>query len=360
MIAGDRSSDMRVTHAGRDRTVRSRVVRFERCGDPEVLHVMKESVAPPRAGEVRLKIEAIGLNRSEIGFYRGNYLVAPRFPARIGYEAVGWVDAVGPDVEHVTPGDRMAVLPSFSPNEYGLCADYAVVPSDALVPSPSHLSALETAAVWMAYPTAHGGLVHVAQVQAGDIVLVTAASSSVGIAALQVSEALGATPIAITRTRAKAHKLRALGHRHVIVSDEESTLEAVARLAGGREVRVAFDAVGGPRVRELSTALAPGGLIVLYGGLSGADTLFPFAEGLLKGLTLRGYTLFEVTRDAARRESTLQFVAQGLASGALKPIIAKVFPLEKIAEAYRYLESNEHLGKVVVTTQGAAEVTHGH
>jgi NADPH:quinone reductase len=119
--------------------------------------------------------------------------------------------------------------------------------------------------------------------------------------------------------------------------------------SGGRGARIVFDPVAGPYVETLAAATAPLGTIFLYGILSLQPTPFPLFKALSNGLTLRGYTLFEITRDAERLVRGVAFVERGLAEGALKPKIAKVFPLDQIVEAHRYMESNEQIGKIVIS-----------
>ncbi len=330
----------------------SRVIRFHETGGPEVLRIEQETPPAPGPGEAVLQIEAIGLNRAEAAFRAGQYLEQPAFPARLGYEASGTVTAVGAEVETFSAGDAVCVIPSFPMSRYGVYGDWALVPADALIERPSAMSAVEGATVWMAYLTAYGAIVDRAAIGAGDAVVITAASSSVGIAAIQLCRMLGAVPIAMTRDAGKADALREQGADHVIVGTAETAVDAVKQATGGRGARLVFDPVAGPGVQALAEMLAPGGLLVLYGNLSGqaAETPFPFFAAIGKGLGVYGYLVFELIHDADRRKRAVSFVTQGLAQEQLKPVIAKTFRLEEIVEAHRYLESNQQIGKIVVTT----------
>ena len=234
-------------------------------------------------------------------------------------------------------------------NDYSVYGEEAIVPVYALVRKPEKLSWEEAASVWMQYLTAWGGLVSIAGLTSGDAVIITAASSSVGLAAIQIVNALGGTAIAVTRTRAKRDEIARAGAAHVIVGNEQSLVDEVQRLTGGKGARIAFDPVAGPGVEALAKAASLEGIIVLYGRLAQGETPFPLMTAMRKGLTLRAYTLHEINRHTAWHAEGKQFVFNGLENGTLTPIIAKTFPLEAVVDAHRYLESNEQIGKVVIT-----------
>jgi NADPH2:quinone reductase len=326
----------------------AKTVRFHSCGGPEVLLVEDLDIPAPAAGEARLAVKAIGLNRVE-AMFRGGQFMAPTFPSRIGYEAAGVVEAVGPDVSSFAPGDRVAALFGSSMDRYGTYGEQILYPADRLVRIPDTLSFVDAAASWMQYGTAFA-LVEVAHVRAGDFVVVTAASSSVGIAAIQIANAEGATPIAVTRSRSKASVLKSLGAAHVICSDEENVPDAIRALTGGHGARVVFDAVAGPGLPGLVGAVAPAGIIIVYGMLAGitAEILLPAL--MHHNLTLRGFAANIFVEHADSRARMVDYINRKLASGALRPIVDRTFELSRIAEAHRYLESNAQVGKIVVTT----------
>jgi NADPH:quinone reductase len=327
----------------------TKTVRFHQTGDPDVLRIEEQNLRTPDKGEVAVKVHAIGLNRAESMFRRGEYLETPKLPSGLGYEASGTIAALGPGVEGFALGDAVSVIPSFSMNQYGVCAERAVVPARALVAKPEHLSWIEAASVWMQYLTAWGALVQIANVRSGDFVIVTAASSSVGLAAIQIVNALGATPIAVSRTSEKRSALEKAGAKHVIASSEQDLVAEIAHITGGRGARVAFDPIAGPGIETLARAMSAAGFIVLYGALSRESTPYPLFTALEKRLTLRGYVLFEIIEDPQRFVDGKRYVLDGLKSGQLTPIIAKTFPLDEIVAAYTYLESNQQVGKVTVT-----------
>jgi NADPH:quinone reductase-like Zn-dependent oxidoreductase len=326
----------------------SRVVRFHEHGGPEQLRIEELDVGAPGVGEVRIRVEAIGLNRSEAMFRAGVYLQAAKFPSLIGYEGVGVIEAIGAGVHGFSPGDRVCVMPTFRLGEYGVYGEHAIVPARSLIARPPGLTTAEAASIWMQYFTALA-IYEVAHATVGDFILIRAASSSVGLAAIQLANWAGAESIAVTRTSSKTQALKAHGAKHVIATQESDLVAETHRITGGRGARIAFDPVGGPEVDLLAQAAAEEGLIIIYGGLSGQATPFPHWPAALKGLSLRGWVASSIWNKPERFAHNRDLILHGLAQGRLKPIIAKTFPLAQIVEAHRYLESNQQLGKIVVT-----------
>lgn len=327
----------------------ARIVRFHQIGGPEVLKIEQVDVPPPGPGEVRIAVKALGLNRAESMFRSGHYLEQPRFPARLGYEAAGTVEALGEGVQGLKVGDAVSTIPAFSQNQYGVYGDTAIVPAFAVAKHPASLSWAEAAAVWMQYATAYGALIDIAGLKAGDTLLIPAASSSVGIAAIQIARMIGATPVALTRGSSKRKPLLDAGAAHVIATEEQDLVAEAKKLTGGKGARIVFDPVGGPTVAKLTVAMAERGILFLYGALSTEPTPLPLMDVVGKSLTIRGYVLFEITGDPRRLERAKKFIADGLSAGKLKPVVAKTFSLEQIVEAHRYMESNQQVGKIVVT-----------
>jgi NADPH:quinone reductase-like Zn-dependent oxidoreductase len=327
----------------------ARVVRFHQVGGPEVLQVEELEVPPPVKGEVQIRIKALGLNRAEAMFRRGQYLEEPKLPARLGYEAAGTVAAVGPGVQGFKIGEAVSTIPSFSLNDYGLYGELANVPAHAVAHHPASLSWVEAAAVWMQYVTAYGALVDIGKLTKGDTLLIPAASSSVGLAAVQIANRVGAVPVALTRGKSKRQALLDAGATHVVVTDEQDLVKEVLGITGGKGANMVFDPVGGPTFAKLAQATARLGMLFLYGALSPEPTPLPLFDVLGKSLTVRGYVMMEITGVPERLERAKKFVNDGLAEGSFKPLVAKTFPLEQIVEAHRYLESNQQIGKIVVT-----------
>ncbi|MET8631026.1 zinc-binding dehydrogenase [Kitasatospora sp. NPDC004669] len=201
----------------------------------------------------------------------------------------------------------------------------------------------------MPYLTAYGALAEDGHLRPGDHVLLTAAASSVGLAAIRTARRIGAVPIATTRTPAKKRRLLDAGAAHVIVTGEEDLLARVLDITGGEGVRTVFDAVAGPGVNTLAAAIAPGGRLTGYGRLDPTDTPMP-GQDTFAPITSRFYTVHEARRDARRLRRGHAFVAAGLADGTFVPVVDRVFEgLDTIAEAHRYLEAGTQVGKIVVT-----------
>lgn len=293
-------------------------------------------------------MEAIGLNRSETIYRAGAYVVPPKLPSPMGYEAAGIVEALGAGVEGFKPGERVCVLPSYRLGEYGVYAEKAIVPARSVIAAPPKLSAVEAASIWMQYFTAFA-IVEVAHVGIGDYVLIPAASSSVGLAAIQLANWAGAVPIAATRHSAKAAALEAQGAKHVVATAESDLVAEVMRITGGKGARVVFDPVGGPFVEQLANAMAEDGILFIYGSLSGQPTPYPHWPAALKSLSLRGWVASYIWNKPHRFARAREIILAGLAQGHLKPVISKTFALRDIVEAHRYLESNQQIGKIVVT-----------
>ncbi len=140
-----------------------------------------------------------------------------------------------------------------------------------------------------------------------------------------------------------------MGAKHVVVTQEENLSARLNEITQSKGARVVFDPVGGKTVLDLADGMAVGGILFQYGALSSDPTPFPLMAALSKSLTMRGYVVFEIVRDPIRCEKAKQFILKAMTAGTLKPIIAKTFPLEKIVQAHRYLESNAQIGKIVVT-----------
>jgi len=319
---------------------------LHRTGGPEALSVDEVAVETPGPGEVRIAVHAIGLNRVE-SMFRGGDFGAPAFPARIGYEAAGVVEALGEGASGFKPGDRVAVLPGIEMGRYGSYGEQMCCPAGMLVKLPDAQDFVTAAATWMQYLTAYA-IIEVGQIRAGDAVVITAASSSVGLAAIQLARDAGATAIAVTRGRSKVEALKAHGADHVVVSDEGDVSGQIRKLTGGRGARLIFDAVAGESLVAMLPALAPEGMVVVYGALQGGLLSLDIHALMLTGLTLRGFATSQITSDSRRCAAAVAYIRDRLERGVLRPVIDRTFKLDEIVEAHRYLEASQQVGKIVV------------
>jgi NADPH:quinone reductase-like Zn-dependent oxidoreductase len=327
----------------------SRTIKFARAGGPEVLEFVETQVPPPGPSQVRIKVKAIGVNRAEAMWRVDDYIEPVKFPAGLGYEAAGVVDAVGENVGDFAAGDEVNVIPSFSMNDYATYGEAVIVPGHAVVRHPKTLSSVEAASIWMMFVTAYGALIEDAKVTNGDFVIIPAASGSVGLAAIQLVNYAGGTTIALTRTSAKREQLIEAGAAHVVATEEVDFVDEVMKITGGRGARVAFDPVGGPGFPKIHSALAVGGIIYIYGLLSPGITPLPVLEMIAKVTTVKAHNIWLTTGNETRRKAAVEYVLKGLESGALRPVIDRVFKFDEMREVHRYLEQNTQFGKIVVT-----------
>jgi len=325
-----------------------RIIRLYAFGGPENLKLDDLPSQQPGPGQVRLRVEASSVTRDHFTFmsgrqFRGHGFVQPSLPTRLGYESAGVIDQVGEGVDATWVGKRVSTVVGFDESRYGTLGEEAIVPVANVYEYPSNLTGAEAAAFWVPYLTAYGGLVHIARVERGDFVSISAGSSSVGLAAVQFARDSGATAIAVIRRAAKKDEVLSLGAQHVIVTDEEDYESRVRDITEGKGVRICFDPIGGPFVEQLAAASAPGGMIVEYGVLSGQPATLPVMPLIGKGLSIRGYTVSEITRDPAIGATAKEFIYNRLADGRFRPKVDKIFPLDRTADAYRYVSSSQQI-----------------
>ena len=334
----------------------ARTVRFGRLGGPEVLQIEDLPIVEPKSGEVRIRVQAIGLNRAEIMFRTGQYLEQPKFPSRIGLEAAGIVEAIGAGVTKVRIGDKVSVATGQSIAKYGTYGETAIVPASSAISYPDNLTPEEAASVWVQYLTAYFAFVDLAKIQPGQSILITAATGGAGLGAIEVARLLGAVAIATTRSASKLQALLDLRADHVIVTSKEDLGSRVKEITGGRGADLIFDPIAGDTLPTLAEAVAWGGQIILYGALGGTNVPYPLFAAFARNFTLRSYVVYSFcgleTLGLRRNEEAfaraVRFINENLASGKLQPLIAKIFPLSEIQEAHRYMESNQQLGKIVI------------
>ena len=322
----------------------ARAVVIEQTGGPEVMKIVDLDVGEPAEGEVRLRVEASGVNRADQMMRTGTFAYQPTLPARLGIEAAAVVDAVGPGVTEFSVGDEVLTAAIIAMERDGTYAEQVILPVAQVIRRPGGIDAVTGAALWVAYSTAYGGMIEAGGLLAGDHGVITAASSSVGLAAIQIANQLGAVPMAVTRTADKKQALLDAGAAHVIVAAHEDVGTAVKAATGGDGAAMVFDPIAGPGLIEVATAVRYGGTVVVYGWLDTRPALLPTNWPI----RVIGYIGTDSTMNLAARERILAFLDAGLRAGTIKPTIDHVFDFDDIVEAHRYLESSDQFGKIVV------------
>jgi len=319
-----------------------KAVRIHEHGGPEVLRYEEIPLPEPGRGEARIKVEAAGVNFTDIynriGLYKGT------LPYTLGSEAAGTVDAVGPEVTEVKPGDRVAYA-----MHLGAYAEYVVVPAWRLVPLPPAIDGRTAAAVILQGMTVHYLTHSTYPLKPGETVLVHAAAGGVGRLLVQVAKRLGARVIGTVSSEEKARLAREAGADEVILYTKEDFEEAVKRATGGRGVDVVYDSVGKTTAEKSLNCLRPRGYLVLFGNASGAappiDPLTLMAKG---SLYLTRPTLTHYAGNRAELLQRARVVFDWVASEQVKVRIAKTFPLAEAAEAHRALEGRGVAGKILL------------
>ena len=325
-----------------------RAAKITRPGGPEVLELHDTERPAPGTGEVLVRIRASALNRADLLQREGHYPAPPGWPADIpGMEIAGEVAARGSGTSLWKEGDRVFGIVGGGGN-----AEFIVTHERTLAAIPSNLSWTEAAAVPEAFITAHDALVTQAEVRPSERVLIHAIGSGVGLAAMQLASSAGAVPFGDARSAEKIDRARQLGLAEgVVVGDDVGIVaKRVLEWTQGVGAEIVLDLVGGPYAAVSIAAAAPKGRIILIGTMAGRDASLPLGVVLGKRLTIRG-TVLRARPLEEKITATRAFAAQVvplLARGTVRPVVDRVFPLDQIAAAHRYLESNATFGKVVL------------
>ncbi len=317
-------------------------VRIHEFGGPEVMKLEEVPTPEPGAGQARVKIEVSGVNFIDTYHRKGLYKLP--FPLTLGQEAAGTVEAVGPDVTEVKPGDRVAYA-----GAQGSYAEYALAPAARLLPVPAGLDLKQAVAVMVQGLTAHYLTHSTYPLKPGDTALVHAAGGGTGRLLVQVAKRRGARVIGTASTDAKAALAREAGADELILYSQADFEAEVKRLTGGAGVDVVYDSVGKDTFDKSLNCLRPLGYMVLYGQSSGPvppmDPQILNAKGSLF-LTRPTLAHYVATREALKSRANDLFT--WLAAGELSVRVDKTFPLKDAAEAHRYLEGRQTKGKVVL------------
>ncbi len=357
----DRVFDLPAVESG-ERTFFSKIgeemtktARLQELTGPQALTLVDEEVPTPSNGEVLVRMQTAGLNRAEWLFMHGEYLVSPELPARVGVEGAGVIEAIGAGVTGYDIGQEVCISPNMPFEKYGVIGEHAIVPISALVEKPENLDWDKASSIWMAYPTAYGGLVFAGGLSegAGQTVLISAASSSVGLPSIQIAKAFGATVIATSRTLDKEAALKAEGADYVIATNDEAWPQKVLDITDGNGFDIAFDAITGKFTSQMADAAAPAANIVTYGVLAMEETPLPVFPMLVKAINFTGFhVVFHLLQQPARWMEAKAHILAKLKDGTYRPKIAKTFSLDEVVKAYEFMEAGTQVGKIIVRARG--------
>ncbi len=324
-----------------------RVIVFDEFGGPDVMHVVDEPITTPASGEVRVRIEAFAVNPLDLMMRSGASPAPVPLPhARLGIEATGIVDAVGPEVTGLSTGTPVILTAVADPVAQGTYAEYTTVPASQVIPRPAELNVVEAAAIWVAFSTAYGALVETAAMRRGDRVLINAATGAVGRAAIQVAREVGAFPIALTRNSANEDELFKIGAAAVIATDRDNLIETVGHHTDGVGVDIILDLVTGPGQRQLSEVARTGATLLAAGFLDSRPAPAPAST-----VKFHRYKGFVHTLDPEVVGRMATFLSAGLRRGALRPTVDTVLTFDQIADAHRRIEAGAHRGKIVLSVE---------
>jgi NADPH2:quinone reductase len=313
--------------------------------DDRSLSIEQEPVPTPGAGEVLIKVSAAGLNRADLLQRKGLYPPPADASPIMGLEVAGEVLAAGADVSHWQAGDQVCAL-----THGGGYADYTVAPVSQCLPIPEGFSMAEAAALPEALLTVWHNIFQRAALQAGEKVLIHGGASGIGTLGIAICKALGSEVYTTAGSDEKCQALQKLGATRAVNYKTEDFEQVITELGLKDKINVILDMAGGDFIQKNINIAAPEGRIVYISFIRGFSAEVNFAPLLMKRLTLTGSTLRAQTfaQKAVMVEEILEHVYPHLESGAVRPIVDKVFPLEEVEQAHSLMQSGQHMGKIIL------------
>jgi len=309
-------------------------------------------VSEPGPNELRINVDAFSLNYGDFELFENKYVFSMDLPARFGDECAGVIDAIGPGVSGFKVGDKVCSLPWMNEG-YGVNGAFAIVPADFVARYPDNLSVEEACSVWVAYMTAYFALFDISNIKAGEHILITAASSSSGLAAMEICKMVGAYTIGTSRTHNNDEFLLEAGFDHVIAQSDGEMAGTILELTSGAGVNVAYDPIGGPILRDYAYALAQNPQVIIYGNMDPRPTVLPEIVLTQKRASIRSYSVYQFIYDKEARERGIRFCYNALKSGELKAYFERVFPIEDFRQAFEYQKSaSTRCGKILISPTG--------
>ncbi|NKB48260.1 MAG: zinc-binding dehydrogenase [Alphaproteobacteria bacterium] len=325
-----------------------KVLRCHEYGTPDVLRIDDVPSRDPGPGEIRVRLGACAVNFPDILLCAGTYQNKPDFPFSPGMEAAGEIIDSASDVTGFRAGDRVMLWCGPHHNGY---AEEVTLPATHAYAAPAAMSDVEAAGFMLVYGTAWHGLVDCGRLQAGETVAIHGASGGVGMAAVQLAKALGATVIASAGSDAKLAIVADQGADHVINYAGEDTRQRLKELTADSGLNVAFDTVGGDPFRASLSAISPEGRILIVGFTSGDHAQAPINIILVKGASLIAvrFGWFSSTYPERTHENHAQLLAL-YEAGKLKPYVGRTYLLDQAVDALKALQNREVTGKIILTT----------
>ena len=325
-----------------------RAIRFAEHGDPlSVLRLEDVPTPEPGPGEVRLRITHRPVHPADLYCIQGSYPVRPELPGSPGLEGFGVVDAVGPGVKNVAPGQR-AVPATGAP---GTWVEFMIVPAEGVLPVPDAISDQVGAQIFANPMTAWAMITDELDLNPGDWVVQTAAGSTLGQITVQLARHMGMRTINVVRRREHVLMLRNAGADAVICTADESVVERVRDITNGAGVRGAIDAVGGTLGAEIAACLSPGGTMLMMGLLSRAPLgALDAAHMIFQGTTVRGFWIVTWLQKQSPESLNKAFgqVLGLLANGTIAPPIEAEYDLAEFRKAIEHVQRSGKSGKVLL------------
>jgi NADPH2:quinone reductase len=317
-----------------------KAIQVHQFGGPEVLSLEEIPTPKPGPGEVLVHVRAAGVNPYDTNMRAGTYAVKPPLPYTPGSDAAGIVEAVGPGVTKVKPGDRAYTATTIT----GAYAEYALARESQVYPLPENISFAQGAGVWVPYGTAYTALRHHGHARPGETLLVHGASGGVGTAAVQFARAEGLTVIGTAGTQRGLELVKKEGAHHVFDHTKAGYAEEIQKVTGGKGVNVVLEMLANVNLATDLKLLAQYGRVIVIGN-RGEITINP-RELMLRRAMVRGFTLWATTE--AESAEIHAAIAAGLENGTLRPIVGKEFPLKDAPKAHLEVLAPGAFGKIVL------------
>ena len=334
----------------------SRMIRFHKFGDADVLQYEEVPTPVPDPGEVLVRVQAVGLGWKDVLWRQNLAAEQAKLPAGTGFELAGTVAALGEGVEGLEVGTAVAGFPASTPNRYPTWGDLVLMPRHALTRYPDVLSPVEASVHYSALLFGYLALIDLAHLKPGQHVLITEASRCLAPQTVQLAKALGAKVVVSTSSPDDREFLRSLGADKVIVTEEQDLVLEIERYTEGKGVEVILDQCAGPQMKLLGDIAAPRGKLILYGNNGGNDTAFPACAAFKKHLQFFRHCVLDFTgcpelgiepNDEAVQRA-LTHINQMTADRLLTPVIDKVFDFNDFVAAHRYMETCPDRGRVAL------------